>query len=275
MVSYLSPRVVLGGRLFVDLDAGFAHACALTAVGEAFCWVSNDQGQLGTGDSTSSAQPVAVATSLRFTSVRTGGSHSCGLLGSGAAYCWGSGAQGQLGTGTTTGSPAPALVMGNHGFTPIDAGAAHTCGIAANGGAYCWGYNIFGEVGTGQLVFQPVPGPSLVVGGHTWHTLSAGNGYTCGITTESPAYCWGTDADGRLGIGPVGTPNRHPTPELVAGNEQFTAIAAGYDQTCAISGAPDKALFFCWGRNNRGQLDGYLGDFLTAASYTPRLVSGF
>jgi hypothetical protein len=269
-----SPRKVVGGLVFVDLDVGGAHACALAAgSGEAFCWGDNDYGQLGTGDSTISPEPVAVATSLRFAAITTGTTHTCGLLATGEVYCWGYNSQGQLGTGTTEGSPTPALVSGPVRFTALDAGSLDTCGIADNGDAYCWGYNIFGEVGTGQFVFEPVLTPSLVVGGHKWTGLSVGSGFACGLTVEGPAYCWGIDADGRLGIG-VTSANPHPTPELVLGDEQFTAISAGFDQTCAVSAALDKPVF-CWGRNDRGQLDGYPGDFLVAVSFVPRLVSGF
>jgi len=275
-VSSPSPRRVLGQEIYVDLDVGAAHACGLTEDGSLFCWGSNASGQLGTGDSTDSNQPVPVQTSLRFSSVSLGAAHSCAIgAGTPEAYCWGDNTYGQLGTGITVGSPVPAPLAVDLQFTGgFDAGVAHTCGIIGTGDAYCWGYNIYGEVGTGRFVFEPVLSPSLVVGEHSWQLISAGSGFTCGITAEGKTYCWGIDADGRLGIGAVGTPNQHPIPELVAGNQVFTDISAGYDQTCAIANVPGGPLY-CWGRNNRGQLDGYPGDFMTAASYTPRLVTGF
>jgi alpha-tubulin suppressor-like RCC1 family protein len=44
----------------VAVSSGFDHTCALRASGEALCWGSNDSGQLGTGDTTSSRVPAQV-----------------------------------------------------------------------------------------------------------------------------------------------------------------------------------------------------------------------
>jgi alpha-tubulin suppressor-like RCC1 family protein len=275
LLSLSLPRKVLSDQVFVDLDLGYAHACAMTDREEVFCWGSNEYGQLGTGDSTSSNQPIAVATDMRFVSLTLGGSHSCGLLDSGLAYCWGDGSVGQLGAGDTQGSPLPSPVQGGHRFMSLDGGAWHTCGIATNGDALCWGRNIFGEVGNGGFFFdEPVPSPSLVVGGHSWSAISAGVGFTCGITLEGPSYCWGIDDNGRLGNDSPSTGTQRPSPQLVVGDYSFVGITAGYDQACAISGAPGRPLY-CWGRNNRGQLDGYPGDWLSAAAFKPRLTTGF
>lgn len=49
----------------------------------------NDDGQLGTIRTTSSAVPVKVAGITTFGSITCGGSHSCSLDGQGQAWCWG------------------------------------------------------------------------------------------------------------------------------------------------------------------------------------------
>ncbi len=73
-----------------SLASGEQHACALTAAGEAYCWGTNAQGQLGTASLTSSAVPVAVNGGHRFVAIHAGGTHTCALSAEGAAYCWGS-----------------------------------------------------------------------------------------------------------------------------------------------------------------------------------------
>ncbi len=83
-----TPTAVNTSRRFIDLAVGLLHACALTAVGEAYCWGSNEYGQLGTtsglapceGGIASCAQtPVPVATTLRFSRIATSLRDSCGL----------------------------------------------------------------------------------------------------------------------------------------------------------------------------------------------------
>jgi hypothetical protein len=45
---------------FTELAAGYSHTCGLVATGDAYCWGRNNQGQLGSGDTTSKTRPVKV-----------------------------------------------------------------------------------------------------------------------------------------------------------------------------------------------------------------------
>ena len=56
-----APAPLVGGLLFSHISAGANHACGLTIDHTAYCWGANTQGQLGTGDTASSATPLAVA----------------------------------------------------------------------------------------------------------------------------------------------------------------------------------------------------------------------
>jgi len=55
-----TPQVVPGAPAFVQLSNGAVHGCGVTAEQLAYCWFDNSSGQLGTGDRTSSYQPVLV-----------------------------------------------------------------------------------------------------------------------------------------------------------------------------------------------------------------------
>ena len=65
---------------FTQVAAGANHSCALTSDNRAWCWGSNDNGQLGIGDHTSWPRtPVPVATELRFVLIRASYDFTCGL----------------------------------------------------------------------------------------------------------------------------------------------------------------------------------------------------
>lgn len=153
---------------FTSLAAGGIHTCALTAAGAAWCWGSNNSGQLGTTVSPNSEVPVPVElpAGVALASLTSGHSHTCGLTAAGAAYCWGQNGDGQLGNNSTLDSPAAVAVLlptGVTGFTRIVAGGQHTCAISSAGAAYCWGNNDDGQVGDNSTSDRLTP--QLVSGG--------------------------------------------------------------------------------------------------------------
>lgn len=90
---------VQGSHTFAAIDAGGGHTCGVTTAEEAFCWGSNDFGQLGDGNPMSSDVPVAVQGVHAFAAISTGGFHTCGVTTTGDAFCWGRNPRGQLGDG--------------------------------------------------------------------------------------------------------------------------------------------------------------------------------
>ena len=86
--------------------------------------------------------------------------------------------------------------------------------------------------------------------------IAPGAGHTCGLTANGTAYCWGYDADGRLGNGPI-TGNQ-PSPSRVATTLKFTQLAGGDFHMCGLE-ADGSA--HCWGSDMSGQLgNGALND---------------
>lgn len=81
-----------------------------------------------------------------------------------------------------------------------------------------------------------------------WADVTLGSGgfsdFTCGLSTDGAAYCWGVNDSGQLGYGderPVGVPRP------VRGGLSFGAIEAGWRHTCPLdlSGAAH-----CWGASS-------------------------
>lgn len=85
---------------------------------------------------------------------------------------------------------------------------------------------------------------------YTWLQVDAGREFSCGVTSENAAFCWGSNADGALGSGSVTNATLY-YPQRVTGGLTYKSVSAGRDHACAI--ASDDALY-CWGSNLFGQL---------------------
>jgi alpha-tubulin suppressor-like RCC1 family protein len=215
-----------GTAVYASISAGWRHTCAVAANGAAFCWGSNERGQLGIGTSGGFADtPVPVGGGLQFASISAGGDHTCGITTGGAAFCWGSNLSGQIGNGTSTAQfNSPVAVAGGQTFTRISAstgtasvdpetlaawkllGKGHTCGLTTGGAVFCWGDNFDLQLGRGP--FTGANGTSstpvaVVQGarpaGVTFTSISTGSRHSCGVTSDGAAYCWGSSVFGALG----------------------------------------------------------------------------
>jgi alpha-tubulin suppressor-like RCC1 family protein len=151
-------------------------------------------------------------------------------------------------------------------FRQISVGSGHACGVTNDNRAYCWGSNSSGALGIG--VTKPVDDystrPVAVVGGLRFRLVSAGGAYTCGLTTDDLAYCWGLNRFAQLGDG-TRTTRLRPVP--VTGGRRFRQLRAGAGHTCAVTWSD---VAFCWGDNTYGQL----GDGTTHGPLRPVRVAG-
>ena len=113
------------------------------------------------------------------------------------AYCWGLNEDGVLGNGEVGGHFAvPSPVTGGLAFRSVSTGEAHSCGLTADRRAFCWGQGARGELGAGAIA-AATPEPREVGGGITFTQISAGSRFTCGVSVERIAYCWGANDRGQ------------------------------------------------------------------------------
>jgi alpha-tubulin suppressor-like RCC1 family protein len=231
---------------FTSISAGFDHTCGVTAAGDAYCWGTNEHGQLGDGSTTDQVNPVLVSGGLSFIQVSAGLHYTCGLTAEGAGYCWGRNGIGQLGDGTTSERTAPVPLSGGLSFTTIVAGTVHSCGVTTVGVAYCWGSNGFGEVGDGSTTHQLAPVP--VAGELSFVGVGVGSVHSCGLTDTGSAYCWGSNYTGLLGDG---TTTDRLTPVPVGGGVSFASVQVSFSHTCGIT---TEGRAYCWGWNREGEL---------------------
>jgi alpha-tubulin suppressor-like RCC1 family protein len=108
----LTPVLVNGNLDFRSLSLGHQSSCGVTTSGAAYCWGSNEWGELGIGNFNWPAQPVALPGGSTWTDVQIGLVHACGVTTGGAALCWGRLRYGELGIGITGMVLSPAPVQG-------------------------------------------------------------------------------------------------------------------------------------------------------------------
>ena len=139
-------------------------------------------------------------------------------------------------------------------FVRISAGFSHTCALTVSGKAYCWGYDNYYQLGM-RLNDNPPGFPLAVPGGHLFKSISTGWLYTCGITLDGRAYCWGGSYYGAVGPIPQNyTCDGVPCvegPNLAGGSNRFQDVVAGDTYTC---GRLIDQNILCW-----GTLDGLMG----------------
>lgn len=241
---------------------GASHTCAGTSDGNLWCWGSNANGQLGTGDNADHQVPAMVdmsafaasgdgGTAATVDSLQCGAKHTCAHRTDGTMWCWGDNSYGQLGDGTMTSRNEPTQVaMLGTNVGRIGTGGTHTCAFTKDGFVWCWGNDQYGQLGVGDMLMRPVPtklnGISKV--GQVW----TGGAHTCALDNSATLWCWGDNQYGQLG---TGNTMAQSTPVIAA-----SAVATGNVEGANAGGAhtcaqrKDDGAVLCWGNDQYGQL---------------------
>ena len=169
MSDQLNPVAInpgaIAGKTVTAISSGSNHTCAV-ASGQAYCWGSNNNGQLGVGNSLQfglNPMPVnasGVLENKTINSISAGVDYTC-VRASGQAYCWGDNSSGQLGDATTSNRSAPVSVntsgaLAGKTVSDVSAGLGRTCAVAS-GQAYCWGAGYDGLIQSTPVAMSPLP----------------------------------------------------------------------------------------------------------------------
>lgn len=271
--SPAEAQVAVASTGWRQVTTGTDHTCAIRTTGRLYCWGDGSSGQLGTGSLTDRRRPTQVAGGgTDWVQVVAGQHNTCGRRLSGRLYCWGLDRDGQLGDGGGRGdSNVPVQVAG--GFTDwsgVSVGLDHVCGRRGSGRLFCWGNGDFGQLGDGRASGIDRTTPTLVLGGYSdWISVSAADNHTCAPRANGRLYCWGWNANGRLGIGQNHARETRTTPTEVAGaRTDWRVVAVSGGHSCALRA--DRRLF-CWGDDYRGNLGDGSG---AAVRWVPTAVAG-
>lgn len=156
------------------------------------------------------------------------------------------------------------VLMGDARVVQLSAGARHTCALQGRGSVYCWGGNGNGQLGDGTARTMR-PTPVRVTGLDDATQIAAGGLFTCALRRDGTVACWGSNANGEMGTGMMGSDRVVPAP--VAGAEQVTQLTAGSGHVCALR--RDETVL-CWGWNRFAQV----GDGTEGGVRRPALVAG-
>lgn len=249
------PR--LGAGTTAHISLGQKHGCAISITGATRCWGSNSSSQLGVGLPKGSlyALPTLVPGFGPGTTRQIDASYlgTCAVRIDNSAWCWGTNVGGRIGDGTSTERNLPTAVvdLGPGTTAQIATGTHHTCAVTTEGAAKCWGSSTSGALGNGRLG-PDVPTPGDVVGldEGTTTMIDTGSAYSCAVTTDGTAKCWGTNVYGQLGLGEGVWQQLAPRPVIGLTNST-RLIHTSTNTACAITTSDELR---CWGLNDLGQV---------------------
>ncbi|MAZ62159.1 MAG: hypothetical protein CMB18_02535 [Euryarchaeota archaeon] len=250
------------------------HICMITTDGALFCWGNNEFGQLGDGTTCSVAtyaygcngqfgkstpSQVNLPTSRTATAVTTGAFSTCAILDDGSVWCWGANDQGQLGVGNITQTfqswqniPVKTLIPASRTAISISSGDSHTCAVLDNKSVVCWGDNVNGQLAS-DSTFSYRNSPTYIDSAIQFNSVSAGSLYTCGISTQDRAWCWGHNNQQQLGVESIAWGDFYtPYETSLPSSRAVVSLSTGTQHACAIL---DDSSLYCWGDDNENQLN--------------------
>lgn len=230
------------GVSVVAVSAGGLHSCAVDAEGGVWCWGSNRDGQLGTGDTKERLRPTKVAGLSKARSVDAGAaSYTCAVLADGGVSCWGS-VDGDI----DPGSNVPRAVPGLRDIAAVSVSKRHACALSRAGAVLCWGLGASGELGDGSR--NPSRTPVPVKGLPPMTDIDAGFNGTCAVGRDGRMWCWGENTSGQLGDG---TSRSRLVPRVTASIVRLRTLgdSKGSVTRCALD--RDGGVW-CWGNHPEG-----------------------
>jgi alpha-tubulin suppressor-like RCC1 family protein len=236
--SYVTPTLI-SPNVASSVAAAWESSCMVTLAGDVKCWGSDDYGQLGDGNTTTSFTPITVAGVNDVTDLVVGGATFCALASTGP-ICWGFNSQGEFGNGTTSTVTSPTQAFGNPtNVASIAAGNWNAC-ILQSGEVECAGNNDQGELGDGTTTSSTTPVDVVNVSTATSITCSAGA--CCVVLTGGGVSCWGAG----VFLGDGSTVDSSVPVSADISNVIAIDSTGGSTAMCAIE---QDGTLWCWGEN--------------------------
>jgi alpha-tubulin suppressor-like RCC1 family protein len=174
-----------GGTTWKSVACGWDHVVAIKTDGSLWIWGSNDNGRLGTNDTTQRLTPVTTfAGGTNWKSVGAGREHTLAIKTDGSLWLWGKNGDGELGDNTATNRNTPVTTLsGGNNWKQVDGGERHSAAVKTDGTLWTWGKNAItspGALGINDTFnkFNPV---TTFAGGTDWKSVACAYGHTVAI----------------------------------------------------------------------------------------------
>jgi alpha-tubulin suppressor-like RCC1 family protein len=255
------PTRVEGIEDAIAVTAGTDYSCAIVGgtARTAVCWGRNEVGQLGARAGNFQAVPALVMDGdlelSGITQLVAGGAHTCALI-RGGVKCWGANNFSETGSPSeaTLSVRSPTLVALDTMGTPLaDAveialGFSHTCALLAGGTVSCWGGNTGGgQLGTDEMI-RDRSTPKAVTGLINVQHIASHGDFTCAVTRDGSATCWGRGVEGQMGDGD--RDNRTSPGPPISAISGATKVMTAVGHACVVT----TMGLTCWGGNSAGQI---------------------
>lgn len=183
--QYSSP-VQVGSLTNWKQAAGTARSsAAIKTDGTLWTWGSNNNNEMGNGNSIDYSSPVQIGSMTDWRSVSGGRFHMAAIKKDGTLWMWGNNDNGALGLGDTARRSSPVKVGALNNWKQVTCGDGWTTAVKTDGTLWSWGWNIFGMLGQGDTTSRSSP---VQVGTLTsWKsTADGGCGYYWTAAIQSP-----------------------------------------------------------------------------------------
>jgi alpha-tubulin suppressor-like RCC1 family protein len=218
------------------------HTCGTHTDGTLWCEGTNNDGELGVGDTSSHGGLVQVAGTWKQVSAARARS-TCAIRDDDTLWCWGYNSWYLIDTQLTQHASAPIQRFPGT-WLRIDLGLNSACATRANGSVACWGSNARGILGAGDDADHDTIVD--VHGGHVFGFVAPGGDYACGLALDHTVWCWGNNFDGSFASG-IGQQELVPT----QGAGSWLRVSEHGPHGCGIR---DDRSLWCWGANFNGEL---------------------
>ena len=219
--DFPTPALEEGSNLagVVQVSASKEITCVLTDGGKVKC--VGKESLLGTGATGTShvntftmvKDSAGTGELSNIVQISSSVEHSCALDTAGSVWCWGSASTGNLPEQVQTGPAASPIRL--TGVIQVTTGRNHSCALTFGGEVKCWGKAEHGALGNGQSDTDAPRAVDVLDTGSGNDLLgeivqvSAGDQYTCALTSGGEVRCWGKGNLGQLGNNGT-TPHKSP-----------------------------------------------------------------
>jgi alpha-tubulin suppressor-like RCC1 family protein len=186
ITSYSTPtQEHCGGTNWCMVSSGGSHTSAIKTDGTLWSWGVNNNGRLGTNNTTSYSTPTQEhCGGTNWCMVSSDLVHTSAIKTDGTLWGWGGNGFGRLGTNNQTNQSSPTQeACGGTTWCMVSASGSQTSGIKTDGTLWSWGNNGFGKLGTNNDINYSTP-TQEACGGTTWCMVSGGYYHTLAIRID-------------------------------------------------------------------------------------------